>query len=115
MPRYELTLRPFDVSVVPDGWTAVGSESGWERYNGVYGWVEYAEPLLYCQMWTYDLQPVDPQERARFALWMYWDREDDKVSRYLARWDEISTADLRQMMEEGFVDRRLGDLLLALR
>lgn len=95
--RYYLRNRPPGYAQMPDGHTAFEGGLPSRSYPfppyafttlpgteflHCFGWVEYPEPLTFHTLWRWDLLPADPVEYARYAFFLYADRDPDRAAFY---------------------------------
>lgn len=71
--RYYYLSRPPAIGCQPAGFT---DREAWMPVQDIpgtewpaFGWVEYAKPLDFIQVWKYDLRPADADELARYQEW----------------------------------------------
>jgi hypothetical protein len=90
MPRYYYEFRPPGIGCQPDGWTKregglpkttftvpSGLRDKSELEISAFGWVEYEDKLTFDQMFKKDLIPHNPQERARYYMWVRNNRNQE--------------------------------------
>lgn len=88
MCRYYYLLRPPSIGCQPQGginretFTYFGPVEALDGMKA-HGWVEYDEPLEFDQIWRFDLMPANELERAKYRLWLYADRDPERVQRWL--------------------------------
>ena len=112
--RYYHIIRPPMISCQPDGFTDKGFLEGASTFGKVavtlasgatyeaFGWAEYAEPLTFEQCFHFDLMPNDPMEWAKFQVWLYCDRHEDRANRMIESYQGEATVEmLREYYREG--------------
>jgi len=102
MADYTLTLRPISIGTYPttdpapeivaDNYPAKRADWGND-----YGTLRYAAPLSFERIWRYDLRPVDDVERAKYAFWLYADRDAARAAEMEADWRAACAADLAEI------------------
>jgi len=82
--KYWAIVRPMYDAIPRDNFAAcehkyppekVTTSAGVDIYT--YGWVEYAAPLTFDQLYHYTLLPDDPLEYAHYEFWLYADRDHE--------------------------------------
>lgn len=106
MAKYHLIYRPPMYGTIPDGFSQykeIYPSRDTELTGGLirptFGWVEYADPLPFEKIFSYELLPDDPVERARFRLWNYADRDTEKAAVLLRYFEGRSLKQLEQDAE----------------